>query len=137
MELLFELATWHSLAKLRLHDMDSTLPELKASTKRLGAIHRQFQSKVCGAYDTQDLPKEASAKARQKAAAGAKAQKTGKVSTSKASTSKAKLVGKGKGKKKRMLSLTTPKFHLLGHYNPYIIRVGTSDNFNSQTVFLH
>ncbi|KAF8189074.1 hypothetical protein BJ912DRAFT_851013, partial [Pholiota molesta] len=43
-DLIFELATWHGLAKLRLHT-ESTLSALETSTTRLGIALRSFLSK--------------------------------------------------------------------------------------------
>ena len=65
-DLLFEMATWHSLAKLRLHT-DTTLKFLRGSTKRLGKDLRAFRAQVCSAYDTRDLPAEETAHRRRKA----------------------------------------------------------------------
>jgi hypothetical protein len=45
LNLLFELATWHGLAKLRLHT-DTTLSFLDTSTTRLGKILRHFSSET-------------------------------------------------------------------------------------------
>jgi len=51
MDLLFELATWHGLAKLRLHT-ESTVQALENSTTRLGIALRKFQSKTCAGGGT-------------------------------------------------------------------------------------
>ncbi|KAF9049001.1 hypothetical protein BJ165DRAFT_1592981 [Panaeolus papilionaceus] len=45
-DLLFELATWHALAKLRLHT-ESTIQSLENSTTHLGKVLRKFQSVTC------------------------------------------------------------------------------------------
>jgi hypothetical protein len=66
-KLLFELATWHGLAKLRLHT-ETIVCELENSTTRLGDLLREFQNKVCPFYQTFDLPSEEAARARRKAA---------------------------------------------------------------------
>ena len=57
LDLLFELATWHSLAKLRLYT-NSTLTALEASTNRLGSQLRKFASVTCEAFETHKLPSE-------------------------------------------------------------------------------
>ncbi|RXW14734.1 hypothetical protein EST38_g11122 [Candolleomyces aberdarensis] len=56
MGVLFEMQTWHSLAKLRAHDVLDSLPDLKASTKRLGKSFREFAKVTCAAYETEELP---------------------------------------------------------------------------------
>ena len=60
-KLLFELATWHGLAKLRLHT-ETTVQDLENSTARLGDILRDFQKTVCPEYDTYNLPTEEAAR---------------------------------------------------------------------------
>ena len=59
--LLFELSTWHGLAKLRLHT-ETTVQDLENSTARLGDILRDFQKTVCPEYDTYNLPTEEAAR---------------------------------------------------------------------------
>ncbi|RXW11733.1 hypothetical protein EST38_g14122, partial [Candolleomyces aberdarensis] len=119
MGVLFEMQTWHSLAKLRAHDVLDSLPDLKASTKRLGKSFREFAKVTCAAYETEELPSEAAARARREALAASKGRST---------TGKKRSV---RGKKH--FSLTTPKLHLLGHYAFAIARLGTTDNYNTQT----
>ncbi|KAF9032624.1 hypothetical protein BJ165DRAFT_1535025 [Panaeolus papilionaceus] len=58
--LLFELCTWHSLAKLRSHS-DTTVKELEASTFRLGKAMRYFEQTTSKAFETKELPKEETA----------------------------------------------------------------------------
>ena len=55
MDLLFELATWHALAKLRLHT-ESTVVALEHSTRRLGKAIRIFEEKLCAKYTAGELP---------------------------------------------------------------------------------
>jgi hypothetical protein len=71
MDLLFELATWHALAKLRLH-METTLRALDTSTKRLGDALHTFKKVTCVAYITKELPSEEAAWRRRQAALRAK-----------------------------------------------------------------
>jgi hypothetical protein len=68
LNLLFILCTWHALAKLCLHT-SSTIHALKATTKALGLQLRYWVKKTCSAFDTQELPKEESARHCRKAAA--------------------------------------------------------------------
>jgi hypothetical protein len=46
MDVLFELCTWHALAKLRLHTK-ATARDLKTSTRRLGFVLQDFKKVVC------------------------------------------------------------------------------------------
>ena len=62
-KLLFELSTWHGLAKLRLHT-ETTVNALETSTTRLGQILPKFSGTVCPAYNTFDLPSEEAARVR-------------------------------------------------------------------------
>jgi hypothetical protein len=65
MTLLYRLAEWHALAKLRMH-ADTTLDLLDSITTILGQEFRQFRRTVCSAYATKDLPKEHAARQRKK-----------------------------------------------------------------------
>lgn len=71
---MFELATWHGLAKLRLHT-ETTVQDLETSTERLGKLLRDFEKVVCTEYETYDLPTEEAARSRrQSRKAAAKSQ---------------------------------------------------------------
>ena len=132
MDLLFELSTWHALAKLRLHT-ESTLYALETSMTRLGIALRKFQSTICAEFETRDLPSEEAARGRRKAAK-AKA--------------KPPMPLKGKGKereapkekeRKKKSTLRTFNFscykpHSLGDYAKTIRMLGTSDGYSTQTV---
>lgn len=63
--LLYRLAEWHALAKLRMHT-DTTLSLMDLVTTALGQQLRQFRRDVCSAYATKDLPKEKAARKRKK-----------------------------------------------------------------------
>lgn len=67
MDLLFELVTWHSLAKLHLHTT-STLDALENSTTRLGSTIWKFTSTTCKDYVTTELASEEAARGCCKAA---------------------------------------------------------------------
>jgi hypothetical protein len=128
-KLLFELSTWHSLAKLRLHT-ETTVTDLEHSTTRLGKCLREFKKEVCSAYATTELPSEEAARIRRKASAAKKpgAQPAAPVAPA---TQKAP-----QSRHHRTFNLSTYKIHSLGHYARAIRLYGTSDNFNSQTVSL-
>ena len=53
-KLLFELSTWHGLAKLCLHT-ESSIIDLENLISWLGEILHQFSGTVCPAYATYDL----------------------------------------------------------------------------------
>ena len=130
LDLLFELATWHGLAKLRLHT-ESTLLALDFSTNRLGIMLRKFASTVCKAFDTRELPSEEAARGRRKAAG----LKKGPILSSRA---------QGKQRQGGTTAATTPhgreftldtyKLHALGDYVSTIRLHGTSDGISTQTV---
>ena len=123
-DLLFELATWHFLAKLRLHT-ETTLKGLEASTTRLGVALRKFESVTCAKYVTKELPSEEAARGRRKAAL---AQKSG------TSTSAKPVNATVNEPHNRYFNLSTYKLHALGDYASYIRQYGTTDGFSTQTV---
>lgn len=59
--LLFRLAQWHALAKLRLHT-DHSLDLLDKATRLLGDQLRKFQQFTCAAFKTMELPLETAAR---------------------------------------------------------------------------
>ena len=149
-KLLFELSTWHGLAKLRLHT-ESTIINLENSITRLGEILRKFSVTVCPAYATYELPSEEAARVRRKATAAKKAKaqslKKKKKSTQpsvieKKKTELTKSEGGGStsnsksSSRHRSFNLVTYKLHALGWYPRAIRLYGTSDNYNTQTVRL-
>jgi hypothetical protein len=139
-DLLFELATWHALAKLRLH-LESTLQSLGCATTRLGRILRQFEATTCNAFVTRELPSEEAARGRHKAAAVMKEKSTKAPSNANANPTNARqkssLADPEKPKKqgkKRTFNLATYKNHSLGDYEHYIRKYGTTDGFTTQIV---
>ena len=132
MDLLFELATWHALAKLRLHT-ESTVCTLETLTTQLGTALQKFQSTICAEFETRDLPSEEAARGRRKAAkAKAKAPEPPKKGKEKEREAPI-----GKKKKKSMLrgfSLSCYKPHSLGDYAKTIRLLGTTDGYSTQTV---
>jgi hypothetical protein len=125
LDLLFELASWHAFAKLRIHT-DITLDLFQAATRSLSASVRQFLRTTCEEYITQELPKEAAARGRRKAALVAKGAQAGSVASGKASIAP----------KFKKLNFKTYKYHALADYPDTIRRFGTTDNYNTQTVRL-
>ncbi len=113
LDLLWDLAVWHALAKLRLHT-DSTLKILDQGTTNVGASVRRFV-RACINIDTRELPREEAARGRREAAKG-------KVNTS------------ATGKKQKKLNLQTFKWHDMGHVVEMIRRCGTTDGYSTQVV---
>ncbi|KAG6919658.1 hypothetical protein DXG01_003522, partial [Tephrocybe rancida] len=68
--LLFHLAHWHGLAKLRLHSK-ITLALLDKSTTILGDALCEFKSDICLAFATRELRREAAARVRREASKAA------------------------------------------------------------------
>lgn len=64
--LLFGMAHWHSLAKLRMHH-DLTLDVMDTVAISLGNSLRHFSQVTCAAFETRELGREYSARMRQKA----------------------------------------------------------------------
>jgi hypothetical protein len=58
MDLLFELATWHALAKLQMHTGE-TLDMLSAAMKALTTTIRRFLQETCEAFTIKELRQEA------------------------------------------------------------------------------
>jgi hypothetical protein len=128
MDLLFELATWHGLAKLRLHT-ESSVQSLGHSTTRLGTSLRQFKSVICEVYITWELPSEEAARGHHKAAEAAKQSTAGETGVE-------ELMGTVKKPKTNQwkFNLTTYKAHSLGDYVEAICMYGTTDNYSTQLV---
>jgi len=120
--LLFDLATWHAFAKLRLHT-DTTLNDFKTVTTTLGKTVRTFIKEVCSLYDTTELPHEMAARGRREAAL------TNRSGTMPVGASQRRLKSS-----RKEINLSTYKYHALGDYPDLIARFGTTDNASTQTV---
>ncbi|KAG2737310.1 hypothetical protein P692DRAFT_20883715, partial [Suillus brevipes Sb2] len=151
MDLLFTMAHWHGLAKLRMHS-DLTLDVLDLETTKLGAQFRKFKEKVCSAYSTQELDREVDARTRQQTKeANKRAEKggtNGKEGGTTAQQPKAGANAKGKQKaspeqlldaplprqprRKKSFNLNTYKMHALGDYVTSIRRFGTTDSYSTE-----
>jgi len=161
MDLLFTLCTWHAFAKLRLHT-ETTLDHFEATTTSLGQLLRRFLNVTCNAFDTRETPSEEAARGRRKAAMAAKGLASAKSKAKAAegtieaeaavaakihtpTKSKVKAKAKAAGdtiqaeatkppRKRAKFSLCTYKLHALGDYCNTIRLLGTTDNYNTQTV---
>lgn len=120
-DVLFEIATWHAYAKLRLHTTD-TLDFFDAAVVSLGRTVRKFLKTTCDAYAgaTLELPRETAARGRR---AAAHASKSGSAVPHRS----------GEAKRKN-LNLNTYKYHALGDYPDAIRERGTTDNYTTQPV---
>ncbi|KIO16447.1 hypothetical protein M407DRAFT_86006, partial [Tulasnella calospora MUT 4182] len=125
--LLFTLADWHSVAKLRMHT-DETLESLALLTKSLGQELRHFEEHVANALETFETPREARSRTRRK-------QKKGGADVGRegagGSTATAEL---GVTRKAKLYSLSTYKVHALGDYVSQIRQFGTVDVTSTQLV---
>lgn len=120
LDLIFDIATWHSYAKVRKHT-DYTLASFRSQTKELGRQLRVFLKKTCSAYNTKALPNEEAARVRRSAA---KARK-GNAATQKNSR---------RSSNTKRFNMATYKIHALGDYVDHIVRFGPTDCFTTQHV---
>ena len=114
MKLLFQVAEWHGLAKLRMHT-EATLVRLEKVTTDLGHLMRVFQDKTCSKFNTTELAREVEARNRHNA------RKKSKTAPN-------------QSRKVKTLNLLTYKFHALGDYVRTIRMFGTTDSFSTQLV---
>jgi hypothetical protein len=138
--LLYRLAEWHALAKLRMHT-EYTLAYLDKATATIGQGLRFFREWTRTAYTCKELPREVGARSRR--------LKKGKATADKASVPTA-LSQKAKGKAKslepkassktgaeakvKLFNLAIYKFHALGDYVRTIRLFGTTDSYSTQIV---
>lgn len=80
MELLFTMAHWHGLGKLRIHH-DLILDELDGLTKTLGSKLRDFSQKTCPQFETKELQREYNARIRREAKQAERASRRPETST--------------------------------------------------------
>ena len=118
--LLYRLAEWHALAKLRMHT-EATVTCLENATKTLGSELRHFRKHTCSAFSTVELPKEAAARARNK-----QKQNSGGSRPTTQSTQPSRMP--------KMISLSTYKLHSLGDYARTIRERGATDSYSTQSV---
>ncbi|KAI0641473.1 hypothetical protein C8Q79DRAFT_919741 [Trametes meyenii] len=116
-DLLFELANWHALAKLRLHT-EVTLEIFEGATRHMYEGMRVFATTTCKHHVTHELAKEAETRIRPNAQGATSARSKSQ-------------------KKRRLVRFNTPsmiKYHQLCHYPRFIRRSGTTDNYTTQIV---
>jgi hypothetical protein len=123
---LFRLAEWHALAKLRMHT-ESTLTYMESVTTVIGRELRKFVNITCSSFSTVELPKETAARGRKCT------REQAKGSTSAPTMPATGKSGKPKPKRKK-LNLSTYKIHALPDYPRTIRMFGTTDSYSTQTV---
>jgi hypothetical protein len=121
LDLLFTLAEWHSLGKLKLHT-DTTVGLLGSVTTTLGRLLRRFKRVLCPQFATKELPSEAAARGRRQAKKAAQGKGKGKATTARAAP------------KIKEYNLETYKLHGLGDYPVYVPWVGTTESYSTQPV---
>jgi hypothetical protein len=129
------MATWHALAKLRIHTQ-TTIAELEAVTTILGIQLRHFKYQVCKEYTTYETPKEMEARKRREARNELK-QQSEEVDGATESTKQSQLVKRQTGKVEKGFSISTFKTHALGHYPAHIRLFGTTDSTSTQRVSVY
>ncbi|KAI0350553.1 hypothetical protein OH77DRAFT_1488941 [Trametes cingulata] len=133
LDMIFTLATWHALAKLRLHS-ESTLSILEQITKALGGVMRKFQRDVCPEYHTKELPKETIARHRRAKPAPLPGRHASTSQNPRHPESSANgTTGAAVPPKHKSFNMNTYKFHRLGDYVDSIRNVGTTENSTTQT----
>ncbi|KAG2741798.1 hypothetical protein P692DRAFT_201726206, partial [Suillus brevipes Sb2] len=120
-DLLFTLAHWHGLSKLRMHS-DLTLDILDAMTTDIGNQLRNFKVNVCSAFDAKELDREVSARSRRLAKEAIRQTQAGKKNKS-ATNGLPNDVS---------FNLRTYKIHALGDYVSCIRRFGTTDSYSTE-----
>lgn len=161
MDLLFTMAHWHGLAKLRMHN-DLTLDLMDAETASLGIKLRKFSRHTCPAFFTKELRREYDTRLRReaKAQSASRSRQTatsdvdtigaaGQESSSSELPSTHPVAGqpeagveapanvpstRGSGRRAKTLNLNTYKFHSYGDYVATIRRYGTMDSYSSELV---
>lgn len=145
LDLLFVMAHWHGLAKLRMHH-DLTLEIMESVTVSLGRLLRSFSDITCSAFDTKELRREADARVRResrKKQVISHWQGSSDVesidperSLVHGSTERAGSVppAEATGRHPKTFNLSTYKVHSLGDYVKTIRQYGTTDSYSTEPV---
>lgn len=138
--LLYRLAEWHALAKLRMHT-EHTLQSLENSTRKIGQELRSFRDLTLQSFKCQELPKETTARLRrrkrtraQKAQANVDTQTKPEDETNPDQSTINSAKKDQAPPKSKILNLFTYKFHALGDYVRTIRLYGTTDSYSTQIV---
>lgn len=154
LELLFVMAHWHGLAKLRMHN-DLTLEVMDAVTVSLGDKLRKFTRKTCPVFATKELRRECDARVRRETKRSTysrrqttNAQNTaqsGSISqapndlavptTGQQQTDMLNPVQPSNARRRpKTFNLSTYKLHSLGDYVDTIRKYGTTDSYSTEPV---
>lgn len=120
---LYLLAQWHGLAKLRLHT-EATLKALKQLTAQFGNEIRAF-AQLTQNLNVRETPKEYQRRRKQYEAARSRSKSKRPASSQKVAND---------GRRRCTLNLETYKFHSMGDYVRCIERYGSSDSYSTQIV---
>jgi hypothetical protein len=123
--LLFNLAHWHGLAKLRMH-IDPTVDTLSQVTTSFGNSLRAFKERTCEAFPTRELERERVARTRR--------QEKSVANTGQGSAGSKRKKPASNTREPKQLNLRTYTHHALGDYADTIRRVGTTDSYSTQPV---
>lgn len=123
LKLLFDMAHWHGLAKLRIHT-DTTLDAFTEVTTSLGNSLRNFRDNTCSSFETRELERERAARQRREEKKGPDS-KTGSIQGP----------VRNVARRSKHLNLNTYKVHALGDYPSTIRFFGTTDSYTTQWVF--
>jgi len=146
-ELLFIMAHWHAMAKMRLHN-DLTLAVLDAMTVSLGQKLRAFRDVTCSAFATKELRREYNARIRRDAKKAAASTPTNQATQGpnmtetqpqamEQPTSLAGCPHATSGRRSKTFNLNTFKGHSLGDYGNIIRTYGSSDSYSTEPVCSH
>ncbi|THV06114.1 hypothetical protein K435DRAFT_849214 [Dendrothele bispora CBS 962.96] len=114
MDLLWDLATWHAYAKLRLHS-DSTIASFRVATRVFGDSLRKFVRKTCANFETTELDTERIKRVRRQ---NRRKEKMGMDTPVDPASDDYQKVS---------FNPNTLKFHAMGHYADAIVYLGTTD----------
>ncbi|KAF7354440.1 hypothetical protein MVEN_01133000 [Mycena venus] len=123
MTMLFRLAEWHALTKLRMHT-DDTLARCNKSTAIIGRELRNFRDYTKENFATKELDGEVAARAR---------RKQNKAKNAPAGSSAPVPPPPLPPAKGKFLNLDTYKFHALGDYPSTVRFFGTTDSYSTVT----
>jgi hypothetical protein len=152
LDLLFVMAHWHGLAKLRMHH-DVTLDIMESVTASLGELLRSFRDVTSPAFKTKELHREANARVRRQLRKGGANHRhpsnvrsdvsrsaTQTPAGEEASSSQPAPEQPGPSERRpgarrwKAFNLSTYKGHSYGDYVKAIRQFGTMDSFSTEPV---
>ncbi|THU78115.1 hypothetical protein K435DRAFT_769680 [Dendrothele bispora CBS 962.96] len=111
LRIIFDMLTWNSHAKLRLHT-DSSVSTFKIATRDLGMAFRLFVTDICSSFDTVELPRERTARLKREASQDKELR--------------------AQGSKKKTFRNDTVKNHMLGYYPWAVTYYGPNDSHDTK-----